>query len=125
MFRNDEYGGGVEALLAPCDVDGRLNDGAGLARRSLDEARSWRPGEPERDRGRESSFNRLMRSFCSNCFVRSRAQSAPYGPSAGGAGGCLSMMSRLTNPAGNRILVLDKRRVYKKSGTICEKMFQL
>jgi hypothetical protein len=89
MFRKDEYGGGVEALLAPWDVDGRVKDGAGRARRSLDEARSWRAGEPERERDcdRESSFNRLVRSSCSNCFVRSLAQSSPNVPLPGGGGG--------------------------------------
>lgn len=30
MFRKEEYGGGVltDALLAPCDVEGRLEDDA-------------------------------------------------------------------------------------------------
>lgn len=79
----------MEALFVPCDVDGRLKDGAGLARRSLDEARSWRAGEPERERdcGRDSSFNRLVRSSCSNCFVRSLAQSSPNVPSPAVGGG--------------------------------------
>ena len=76
----------MAAVLAPAyEVDGRLDDGAGESRRSWDDPLSRSAGEPDRERD-DSSFNRRVRSNCSNCFVRSFAHSSPR-PSPGVGGG--------------------------------------
>lgn len=75
MFRAIEYGGGVPAFEAPCEVDGLL--GPGEPYPLLDEALSLGAGDPWRDRDCRSSFNRFVRNNCSNCNLKSCAHSSP------------------------------------------------
>lgn len=76
--RSDEYDGGVCPVAEELDVVGRI--GRELEptspRKSDDDARSLGLGEPLRDRERSSSFNRFVRSSCSNCTRRSFAHAS-------------------------------------------------
>jgi hypothetical protein len=80
----------------PWEVDGRLEpDVVDSGRRLFDDARSLGAGDPWRDLD-SSSFNRFVRSNCSNRNLKSCAHSSPNWLWPGGPfPSSLAMMSQL------------------------------